>query len=86
MMTDHAEQNSLRLQPTSSEEPETSVESTNNEAIATLVNGIPLFDPNTINNSRDDSPQPVRRRSSVSIIQALVNTSHLLTTNDARKR
>jgi hypothetical protein len=87
-MTDNTEQSSPRGRPTSNDEQitVTSIESTTNETITALVNGNPLFDSNTINNSRDDSPERLRRRSSVSIIQALVNTSHILTTNDARKR
>jgi hypothetical protein len=87
-MTDNTEQSSPRGRPTSNDEQitVTSIESTTNETITALVNGNPLFDSNTINNSRDDNPERLRRRSSVSIIQALVNTSHILTTNDARKR
>jgi hypothetical protein len=85
-MTDQTEQTSPRGRPTSSDEPETSTESNSNETISVLINGASLVDSNTNNNSRDDSPPRSRRRSSVSILQALVNTSHLLTTNDARKR
>lgn len=90
-MTDHIEEKSSRSQLDSIDEPITSTtELTSNETIAALINGAPLFDPDTVNTTttttQDDSPPHTRRRSSVSIIQALVNSSHLLTTNDARKR
>ena len=85
-MTDPTEEESSRGPSPSKIQPTTSIESNNSEAIAALINGAPILDSNTINNSRDDSPPRTRRRSSISIIQALVNTSHLLTTNDARKR
>lgn len=75
--TDHATSNDVQV---------TSAELTSNETIAALINGASLFDPDTVNNTQDNSPPRSRRRSSVSIIQALVNTSHLLSTNDARKR
>jgi hypothetical protein len=85
-MTDPTEEESSRSHSPSKIQPTTSIESNGSEAIAALINGAPILDSNMINNSRDDSPPRTRRRSSVSIIQALVNTSHLLTTNDARKR
>jgi len=87
-MTDNTKQSSPRGRPTSSDEQitVTSIESTTNETVTALVNVTPLCDPNTIDNSQDDTTELSRRRSSVSIIQALVNTSHILTTNDARKR
>jgi len=87
-MTDNTQQSSPRGRRTSIDEQitVTSIESTTNETLTALVNGTPLLDSNTINNSGDDSPERLRRRSSVSIIQTLVNTSHILTTNNARKR
>jgi len=87
-MTDHNGQNSPRGRPNSIDEPitVTSIESTANETVAALVNVTPLCDPNTIDNSQDDTTELSRRRSSVSIIQSLVYTSHILTTNEARKR
>jgi hypothetical protein len=36
--------------------------------------------------SRNSNTPRTRRRSSISILQALVSSSHLLPTNDARKR
>ncbi|CAF3819836.1 unnamed protein product [Rotaria sordida] len=85
-MTDHTEQKSPTNHSTFSIDPVTSTESTVNDTIAALINSTPLVDSNTLHTSRDNSPQTLRRRSSVSIIQALANTRHLLTTNDARKR
>ncbi|CAF2312683.1 unnamed protein product [Rotaria sp. Silwood2] len=85
-MTDLTERKSPTSESTSSAEPAASIESTANETISALINSTPLADSNTIHNSRDNSPPTLRRRSSVSIIQALANTRHLLTTNDARKR
>jgi hypothetical protein len=86
-MTDENESKSSRGRSSSSEEPVTiTTDSVTNDTIASLINNNPSLDVNKINNSRDDSPEPLRRRSSVSIIQALVSSSHLLTTNDARKR
>jgi hypothetical protein len=85
-MTDQIGQESSRDRSSSSEDPVTNTDSVANETIATLINNNPMLDANKINNSRDDSPERLRRRSSVSIIQALVSSSHLLTTNDARKR
>jgi hypothetical protein len=85
-MTDHTEQDSSRSFSPSKLEPTISTGLDTSETIAALINGAPIFDPNTINNARDDSEQRTHRRSSTSIIQALVNTSHLLSTNDARKR
>jgi len=79
-MTDHQSRRS------SDTELEASIESDGNDTITALINGNPLYDSNTIKISKDDIPQRSRRRSSLSIIQALVNTSHLLTTHDARKR
>ncbi|CAM4756399.1 unnamed protein product [Rotaria magnacalcarata] len=72
---------SFNVGPTILIEPTTTTES-----ISDLINGSSLVDSNTIHHSRESSPQTVRRRSSVSIIQALANTRHLLSTNDARKR
>ena len=91
-MADQIEPNSPRDRPSSPEEPEittittTTAESVSNETIAALINGAQIVDVDKDEKARDDGPQRSRRRSSVSIIQALVNTSHLLTTNDARKR
>jgi hypothetical protein len=79
-MTDHQSRRS------SITEPVASIESDGNDTITALVNSNPLYDSNTRKSSKDDIPQRSRRRSSLSIIQALVNTSHLLTTHDARKR
>jgi hypothetical protein len=79
-MTDHQSRRN------SSTEPEASIESDGNDTLTALINGNPLHDSNTKTSSKDDIPQRSRRRSSLSIIQALVNTSHLLTTHDARKR
>lgn len=71
----------------SQDEPATSVVSANADTITALLPAIPVFESKAIRESKDDSPERVtRRRSSVSIIQALVNTSHLLSTNDARRR
>lgn len=87
-MADHNDQSSSRSRRTSTTtEPLTSMETTTNPTITLLMNGNPLHDSNTINIPKDDSQQQrTRRRSSLSIIQALVNTSHLLSTHDARKR
>jgi hypothetical protein len=67
-------------------EPVTSTKSNNNETIASLIGAVPIIDSNTVDKPRDDSPSRPLSRSSISVIQALVNTSHLLTTHDARKR
>lgn len=85
-MTEQADEQSLSSQSNSSIEPITLVEPASGETIAALVEASPLIDSSTITNSRDNSPPSTRRRSSVSIIQALANTRHLLTTHDARKR
>ncbi|CAF0974246.1 unnamed protein product [Adineta steineri] len=86
-MTNHTESSSPKSRRGSLTEPvSTSTEQTTNDTIASLLNGHPLHQSNSNDNTRNASPQRPRRRSSVSIIQALVNTSHLLSTNDARKR
>jgi hypothetical protein len=86
-MTDENELKLSKGRSSSSEEPvTTTTDSVTNDTIASLINNNSALDINKINNSRDDNPEPLRRRSSVSIIQALVSSSHLLTTNDARKR
>lgn len=73
-------QTSFAQQPTILEEPSSI------STISALVNSTPLLDPTTANVSANNIIPRTRRRSSVSILQALVGTSHLLATNDARKR
>lgn len=69
-----------------SEDRTTSVEPTTADTITALVHTVPTIELNNIPHAKDNTSPDVRRRSSVSIIQALANTKHLLTTNDARKR
>ena len=65
----------------------TNGEPNGNETITALITSAGLFNQNVVDESETQSQeQTTRRRSSVSILQALVNTSHLLSTNDARKR
>ena len=87
-MTDSIEENSStdRSAVTVEEASITTEDATPNRTIAALANGAALLAADKIDQVRDDSPERLRRRSSMSIVQALVNTSHLLSTNDARKR
>lgn len=86
-MTDPIEEDSSRDRPTSPEEDSiTTVPSAPNETLAALVNGTAFLTPDKTERKHDDSPEQLRRRSSLSIMQTLINTSHLLSTNDARKR
>ena len=85
-MTDQDERSSSSSSQNSVVEPVASAECDRNDTITALVNANPLRDSSANETVKDASPPPTRRRSSVSILQALVNTSHLLTTNDARKR
>lgn len=57
-----------------------------NGAIAALVTKTPCVDPEKIESDDREDSQRTRRRSSVSIIQAIASTGHLLTTKEARKR
>ena len=61
-------------------------ESESNEAIAALVANLPCLDPDKMEVPEKEDPVLMRRRSSVSIIQAITNSAHLLTTKDARRR
>jgi hypothetical protein len=85
-MTDNTEQKSPSSSETSNVEQIQPTESTTSDTITALINAAPVLNSNTIDNSGNDSAQNSRRRSSGSILQALLNTSHLLTINDARKR
>ena len=67
-----------RLSSPISEEP--------NSTIAALVNSNVLAESITTIASTNESSTRNRRRSSMSILQALVTSSHLLPTHDARKR
>lgn len=87
-MTDETEEkrsrgrrNSIVYPPTISEQP------SRNSTISNLVNSTPLLDPNGIAGTPNNSTTPrPRRRSSFSIIQALIGSNALLSTNEARKR
>jgi hypothetical protein len=86
-MTDDREENTSRtwqssigIPPTISEDP------SSNSTISALVTNTPLLDQSAATVlPNGNTPRP-RRRSSVSILQALVNSSHSLPTPDARRR
>lgn len=92
-MTDDAVETKLRTRRPSSLPPtaipeESSITST----LDLLVSANPLANPDaavtpiaSVPTSHNNTPR-TRRRSSVSIIQALVTSSHLLRTKDARNR
>jgi hypothetical protein len=91
-MADDPDEKTPRLRRSSSVPPPLSIpeeESTEGDTITALVTSNPLANlnaaapPSTATNSL---PSRIRRRSSVSILQALVNASHLLPTHDARQR
>jgi len=82
-MTDEEEEHKSRSPRSSSLPPPlSSITDESNSTIGTLINTNPLPELNT---TTDNSARN-RRRSSVSILQALVTSSHLLATNDARRR
>lgn len=86
-MTDITDLHAHDEDSTTNGEPTTPIESNGNETISALVTSTGLFDQNVADESETQSQErTTRRRSSVSILQALVNTSHLLSTNDARRR
>lgn len=85
-MMESNEDQSLESDQGSSADGSHSVENENHEAIAALITSLPYVDPEKIENPENIEPMQMRRRSSVSIIQAITNTGHLLTTKDARKR
>jgi hypothetical protein len=83
-MTDEEEEHKSRSPRSSSlpPPPSSSITDESNSTIGTLINTNPLPELNTtIDNSARN-----RRRSSVSILQALVTSNHLLATHDARRR
>ncbi|CAF0909926.1 unnamed protein product [Adineta ricciae] len=85
-MTNHSE-HSLPTTPESSvDDPGTITEIQTNDTLTALMNSNPLYETHLQDTSTDENQPRPRRRSSVSVIQALVNTSHLLSTNDARRR
>ena len=61
-------------------------ESESSEAIIALVSNLPCLDPEKMEPPEKEASVLMRRRSSVSIIQAITNSAHLLTTKDARRR
>jgi hypothetical protein len=67
--------------PTIPEEP------SSNSTISALVINTPLVEPTAaVNGLSNSSPVRSRRRSSVSILQALVHSNHLIPTRDVRNR
>ncbi len=87
-MTDDTEENTpvnRRLSSAPLPPPTIQEESNSTSTIASLINSNPLVDPEIAAPTNINTPLS-RRRSSVSILQALVTSSHLLATNDARKR
>jgi hypothetical protein len=72
---------SIGLPATIPEEP-----SSGTSTISALVNSTPLADPAAANGLPNGSSYRPRRRSSVSILQALVNSSHSIATKDVRSR
>ena len=85
-MTNH-NKHSLPTSPESSvDDPGITIAAQKDDSLTTLINSNPLYETNLQDTSTNENQQRPRRRSSVSIIQALVNTSHLLSTNDARRR
>jgi hypothetical protein len=84
-MTDEEEEHKSRSPRSSSLPPlppSSSITNESNSTIGALINTNPLPETNT---TTDNSARN-RRRSSVSILQALVTSSHLLATHDARRR
>ena len=87
-MSNETEENRLRNRRASTLPPPTIPEEpSNSSAISALIHSTPIIDPDVVPNPPTGSTSSrTRRRSSVSIIQALVASSHLLATHDARKR
>jgi hypothetical protein len=63
-------------------------ESNSTSTITALINSNPLVDPDIAAAAAPTNitTPRTRRRSSISILQSIVNSNHLLPTNDARKR
>jgi hypothetical protein len=87
-MTDDIEETKPRSRRSSSVPPPPILEEQNSTStISELYHSNPLIDPDAATvASRNSNTPRTRRRSSISILQALVSSSHLLPTNDARKR
>ena len=86
-MTDNHDQTTPRGHRSSSGFPPTIPEEpSSNSTISALVTSTPLIDPTAVNNVSNGSIGRPRRRSSVSIIQALVHANHSIPTKDVRNR
>ena len=85
-MTDNADEESLESNGMSSLEQSPSIEHGSDSAIGSLLTSLPCSAPSAPSSSEVDDSERSRRRSSISIIQSIRSTSHLLTTIDARRR